>query len=102
MVATTVDDKDESESIRIEDMEYGHQGGADFNDEDGIDELEAQAEEEEKLKLVAKETRTVVAWRFIFAMVLLATAIGVSVTVFLYSRDNEVENFESEFTDNGQ
>lgn len=100
MVATTVEDQDSTMDVRIEDMEYVDQGGG-YPDEVSMEDEEAQAEEE-NLKLVAKETRTVVAWRFIFALVLLATAIGVSIAVFLYSRDNETENFEREFADNGQ
>lgn len=80
----------------MNDMEYEDRGSR-FRDE--MDEEEAKNED---FKLVAKETRTVVVWRFIFALVLLGTALGISVTVFLYSRDNEHETFEREFSDNGQ
>lgn len=96
---TTLSDHESSMSICLEDMD---KSCLFYKDDVIMEDEEAQSVEEDKIKLVTKETRTVLAFRSIFAIVLLGAAVGVSATVFLYSRGTEKQIFERDFADNGQ
>lgn len=52
-------------------------------------------------KLATKETQTVLILRVLFALVLFGVAIGVSMAVLLYSRENEKQDFEQAFANFG-
>ena len=53
-------------------------------------------------KLATKETQTVLVLRVLFAVVLLFVAVGVSMAVLLYSKENEKKDFEQAFENYGE
>lgn len=70
-----------------------------YNDEDEntATNLQKQAALNTRKSLARTETKAVRCMRYVVIVVLLGTAIGVSVATFLYSRSIEQEAFESEF-----
>ena len=54
-------------------------------------------ENEERLTLAAKESRAVGIWRVFVYVVVLAVAIGVSLSVYLVSKNDQQEDFETAF-----
>lgn len=79
------------------------QGGMDRS-EYFADRMQDEYEErkDEQPKLATKETHTVLVLRVLFAVVLFGVAIGVSMAVLLYCRENEKEDFEQAFENYGE
>ena len=66
-----------------------------------INNEEYDGTEDVQPKLATKETQTVLILRVLFALVLFGVAIGVSMAVLLYSRENEKQDFEQAFANFG-
>ena len=83
----------------LEDLQGGMDRSSYYTDR--IDNDEYDVTEEVQPKLATKETHTVLVLRVLFAVVLFGTAIGVSMAVLLYSRENEKQDFEQAFANFG-
>jgi hypothetical protein len=71
---------------------------SDYGEDDGdVEDLRKTAAKQARKHLARNETRAVSFLRYVVILVLLGTAIGVSLATFLYSRRVETESFESEF-----
>lgn len=79
------------------------QGGMDRSEyfSNRINNEEYDEREDVQPKLATKETQTVLILRVLFALVLFGVAIGVSMAVLLYSRENEKQDFEQAFANFG-
>ena len=93
------EDEESCGSLSLDELRRMDKSSFDFPIEE---EEEEEGMEEVQPRLATKETRTVMVLRALFAVVLLGVAIGVTVTVLLYSRGNEKEDFERAFADNGR
>ncbi|CAB9521492.1 Receptor-type guanylate cyclase gcy [Seminavis robusta] len=102
-MAERVESDDSSMSIFLDDIE-GMDDTCIFDDiipEEEENCLEDPGEQR-KFKLATKETRNVLILRIAVSFVLLCGALGISLTVFRYSRENEKQAFEQAFADSSR
>lgn len=66
-------------------------------DDDNMENLQDKAAKATRQSLARQETRAVTALRYAVLLVLLCTALGVSLATFFYSRSVEQDSFQAEF-----
>lgn len=76
----------------------------DGDDEEGMDVTDQKTKEKKEIekRLGRSETQTVRKLRILFLLTLLGVAIGVSVLVYLYTKDTEEDEFKNAYKGHGQ